>query len=62
MREVEDVVVTIAMLVMAVVVAAVIRSVLRNRLDEPDLPTERSVEQSRAHAGERSNHSGMGPF
>jgi hypothetical protein len=50
------------MVVMVVAVAAVIRYILRNRLDEPDLPTERSVEQSRAHAGERSNHSGMGPF
>jgi Tfp pilus assembly protein PilV len=59
---VEGLVVTVAMVVMVVAVAAVIRYILRNRLDEPDLPTERSVEQSRAHAGERSNHSGMGPF
>lgn len=50
------------MLLMVLAGAGVIVYVLRNRLDAPDLASERSNEQGRAHAGERSNHSGMGPF
>jgi hypothetical protein len=58
----ESIAVTIIMLAMALACAAVVVHILRNRPDSPDLPSERSAEQARAHAGERSNHSGMGPF
>lgn len=58
----EGLAVTIIMLLMVLAGAGVIVYVLRNRLDAPDLASERSNEQGRAHAGERSNHSGMGPF
>lgn len=56
-----DLVVTVIMLLMIVAGAGVVVYVLRNRLDVPDLPSERSAEMGRAHAVERGNHSNMGP-
>jgi hypothetical protein len=57
----EDLVVTLAMLVMVVAGAGVIAYILRNKLDHPDLPSERANEMARAQAVERGNHSNMGP-
>jgi len=56
-----DLVVTLLMLVMIAAGGCVVAYVLRNRLDEPDLPSERANEMARAHAVERGNHSNMGP-
>ena len=53
---------TLALLVMILAGVAVIVYVLRNRLDEPDLPSERSNEMSRAEAQAQGNHSNMGPM
>jgi hypothetical protein len=56
-----DLAVTLAMLVMVVAGAGVIAYVLRNKVDQPDLPSERANEMARAQAVERGNHSNIGP-
>lgn len=56
-----ELVITLAMLVMVVAGAGVIAYILRNKLDQPDLPSERANEMARTHAVERGNHSNMGP-
>lgn len=52
---------SLAMLAMIVAGASVIAYVLRNRLDAPDLPSERSSEMSRAEAQASGERSAMGP-
>lgn len=56
-----DLVVTLVMLAMILAGAGVVVYVLRNRLDVPDLPSERANEMGRAHAVEMGNRSDMGP-
>ena len=56
-----DLAVTLAMLVMILAGAGVIAYILRNKLDHPDLPSERSNEMARAQGVERGNHSNLGP-
>jgi hypothetical protein len=56
-----DLVITLAMLVMVAAGAGVIAYILRNKVDQPDLPSERANEMARAQAVERGNHSNMGP-
>jgi len=53
--------VTLVFLAMVLVGAGVLAWIIRQRPDEPDLPSERASEMGRAQAIERGNHSQMGP-
>lgn len=57
-----DLAVSVIMGLMILAGVAVIVYVLRNRLEEPDLASERSAETSRAEAQAQANHSNMGPM